>query len=412
MFAVVNSFITSIWGGTVSGIILGFLPAFFTKKDKSNPCQDSKIITSSDNLFKKSNLNFIKADSALVKACAVDDFDLGYDSTINANHNNRGNTSAGLNNGFSTSNMDDGSNPFNWDLHSLIMDNNKHDMNNNNYQLKQAENQHQVVTSTLTASNALFSEDEYDDSEDEDTVVCPLDDELNLGYVHSFNPDNIATMEMVSFSYNPLTQIPIPIPTPNLPVELEERESSNCKRVKKVHSIEGADTPPLLMRSKTHTELSSSQNNSNTPKLLSVETAVSSPGVSSPNSSISNSSGNNSASNGKVFTCKVCSTQFNVKGYLTRHMKKHATNKPFMCPFYNINSNSKCHLTGGFSRRDTFKTHLKALHFVYPTGTRCGERVDKRGRCAGCFKEFESNLNWLNSHVAVNKCKGMVSQYK
>ena len=41
--------------------------------------------------------------------------------------------------------------------------------------------------------------------------------------------------------------------------------------------------------------------------------------------------------------------------------------------------------SGGFSRRDTFKTHLKALHFVYPAGTKSLERNFKSGRCGGCF---------------------------
>ena len=133
----------------------------------------------------------------------------------------------------------------------------------------------------------------------------------------------------------------------------------------------------------------------------------------------------------KIYTCSICNTTFKVKGYLTRHLKKHAKSKPFHCPYFdssieyienNNNTEQKipddnlkiprCHPTGGFSRRDTFKTHLKALHFVYPTGTKSNDRIDKHGRCAACFKEFSSNKDWLENHVMTNECEGMITKYK
>lgn len=125
----------------------------------------------------------------------------------------------------------------------------------------------------------------------------------------------------------------------------------------------------------------------------------------------------------KLYVCKVCGASFRVKGYLTRHSKKHCTKKPFECPFYAAEGEeqdgagthghgTKCHPTGGFSRRDTFKTHLKALHFIYPTGTKSSQRVNVSGRCAGCFKVFRNNADWLKNHIETNECPAMVRPYK
>lgn len=116
------------------------------------------------------------------------------------------------------------------------------------------------------------------------------------------------------------------------------------------------------------------------------------------------------------FECKICNARFKVKGYLTRHIKKHQLVKSFRCPFYtesqgqpNGTKGTKCHPTGGFSRRDTFKTHLKALHFIYPPGTKSNERTSIGGRCAGCFKFYNSNVDWLENHIEKHECSGTVS---
>ncbi|CUM63209.1 uncharacterized protein PRCAT00000779001 [Priceomyces carsonii] len=111
------------------------------------------------------------------------------------------------------------------------------------------------------------------------------------------------------------------------------------------------------------------------------------------------------------FECPHCEAKFKVKGYLTRHLKKHNSAKAFVCPFFeeptDSTSGSKCHPTGGFSRRDTYKTHLKALHFIYPPGTKSSERNMISGRCGGCFKFFEDNCKWLESHIEPGECKGV-----
>lgn len=115
--------------------------------------------------------------------------------------------------------------------------------------------------------------------------------------------------------------------------------------------------------------------------------------------------------------CTECNATFKVKSYLTRHSRKHTNAMAFMCPFHDISavdnfgnvikSATKCHPTGGFSRRDTYKTHLKALHFIYPPGTKSSDRNSTGGRCAGCFEYFESNARWLKYHIECDQCKGL-----
>ncbi|KAI5969558.1 STP3 [Candida margitis] len=136
---------------------------------------------------------------------------------------------------------------------------------------------------------------------------------------------------------------------------------------------------------------------------------------------------------GHTFECPHCNSEFKVKGYLTRHLKKHSSSKAFHCPFFqessagssataagasappasassplSVSLGTKCHPTGGFSRRDTFKTHLKALHFIYPPGTKSNERNLLSGRCAGCFQFFENNNQWLTQHIETGLCQGTV----
>lgn len=102
--------------------------------------------------------------------------------------------------------------------------------------------------------------------------------------------------------------------------------------------------------------------------------------------------------------CPFCQRPFKNKSYLSRHLKKHDVVKEFKCPFFN-ESSSKCHhLNGEFSRKDTFKAHLKSIHFVYPIGVTKGDRSNSSGRCAGCFKEFENNSVWMIEHIEADLC--------
>lgn len=109
-----------------------------------------------------------------------------------------------------------------------------------------------------------------------------------------------------------------------------------------------------------------------------------------------------------LFACTECDATFRVKGYLTRHLKKHAENKAYTCPFFDPEKDRPCHPTGGFSRRDTYKAHLKSRHFTYPKKTRCSQRSQVAGHCRECGEQFESNEIWAERHVRPRLCKGIV----
>lgn len=140
----------------------------------------------------------------------------------------------------------------------------------------------------------------------------------------------------------------------------------------------------------------------------------------------------------RPFKCEVCSRGFARSNDLIRHKKLHWKDDlnqesmdfveklkclhelkgTYKCPF---NSNlinldlklkgsdiktadlpfetSNCHSTGVFSRCDTFKNHLKALHFEYPPGTKKKDRANVAGHCKHCGKKFESIDTWLKEHV-------------
>ncbi|ODQ80143.1 hypothetical protein BABINDRAFT_161125 [Babjeviella inositovora NRRL Y-12698] len=122
-------------------------------------------------------------------------------------------------------------------------------------------------------------------------------------------------------------------------------------------------------------------------------------------------SGDGSASGSDVYACQMCPAEFRVRGYLTRHMKKHSTKKAYTCPFFSDNARVKCHAHGGFSRRDTYKTHLKSRHFTYPPGTKCGSRGDVSGWCGLCGKEYKDNELWVELHIETGECGGLPSGF-
>lgn len=113
------------------------------------------------------------------------------------------------------------------------------------------------------------------------------------------------------------------------------------------------------------------------------------------------------SSNDELFQCPFCDTAFRVKGYLTRHLKKHAENKAYTCPFYDPSSDKPCHANGGFSRRDTYKAHLKSRHFIYPKKTPCSQRSMVAGNCRECGDKFESNEIWAEHHVRTKQCSAI-----
>lgn len=120
-----------------------------------------------------------------------------------------------------------------------------------------------------------------------------------------------------------------------------------------------------------------------------------------------------SASGGRHrHACPYCPASFRLKGYLTRHLKKHSSAKLYNCPFFDLTSSHKCHSTGGFSRRDTYKTHLKSRHFKYPSGTKSANRTGMIGWCGLCGESFANNEIWVENHIESGLCPGLPSSYQ
>ncbi|QLL30794.1 hypothetical protein HG536_0A06090 [Torulaspora globosa] len=115
----------------------------------------------------------------------------------------------------------------------------------------------------------------------------------------------------------------------------------------------------------------------------------------------------------EIFVCHYCDAKFRIRGYLTRHIKKHAIQKAYHCPFFNASAPSelRCHNSGGFSRRDTYKTHLRARHFVYPKGVKPQNRSKSSGHCSQCGQFFENTDKWVEQHIENGECKGLPDGY-
>lgn len=108
--------------------------------------------------------------------------------------------------------------------------------------------------------------------------------------------------------------------------------------------------------------------------------------------------------------CKICSRGFSRSNDLLRHFKCHwkkigADGSQYRCPFKSGPRGAHCcHLLGIFSRCDTYKNHLKAIHFQYPGGTRKSERNLVPGWCRLCEKDFKNVDEWFTTHVDTGKC--------
>lgn len=121
----------------------------------------------------------------------------------------------------------------------------------------------------------------------------------------------------------------------------------------------------------------------------------------------------------KIHHCPHCEATFKIRGYLTRHLKKHADKKAYTCPFHKFsiyidehNNTHKCHPNGGFSRRDTYKTHLKSRHFKYPKGVKTKDRPKSSGNCSMCGEFFENAEIWCEIHVEGGECKYLPPGFK
>lgn len=115
--------------------------------------------------------------------------------------------------------------------------------------------------------------------------------------------------------------------------------------------------------------------------------------------------------------CEYCSRGFARPNDLFRHIKCHwkeigSDKGQFKCPYKNHTSGDHCgHNSGIFSRCDTFKNHLKAIHFQYPNGIKKEQRAKSAGTCRMCQLSFNSVDDWLNNHLEKNQCP-YANEYK
>lgn len=115
--------------------------------------------------------------------------------------------------------------------------------------------------------------------------------------------------------------------------------------------------------------------------------------------------GSNNGRPEQAFRCPDCGMTFRMHGYLTRHMRKHSDVMRFNCPMFPLfPEEAKCHCTGGFSRGDTYKMHMKTRHFIYPRGVARKNRADCEGDCVGCGEHFINNEKWFKEHIVPKKC--------
>lgn len=126
-----------------------------------------------------------------------------------------------------------------------------------------------------------------------------------------------------------------------------------------------------------------------------------------------------SAEDGQYHQCPHCDSKFKMRGYLTRHLKKHSLEKAYRCPFRESSVyvdehdvTHQCHPTGGFSRRDTYKTHLKSRHFKYPEGVPAKKRAQSPGNCSMCGEWFENGEIWCEIHIEGGECRHLPQGFK
>ncbi|EGW32490.1 uncharacterized protein SPAPADRAFT_61557 [Spathaspora passalidarum NRRL Y-27907] len=189
------------------------------------------------------------------------------------------------------------------------------------------------------------------------------------------------------------------------------------------NDIKHHDLSPTISNTSNSSTLSQKirKENSATPTTTNT-TSPFTPDVDDDKSSVS-SQGEQSAESpdaeGKIHHCPHCDATFKIRGYLTRHLKKHAVNKAYTCPFHKVsiyidenNITHKCHPNGGFSRRDTYKTHLKSRHFKYPKGTKTKQRATSSGSCSMCGEFFPNAEIWCELHVEGGECKYLPAGFK
>lgn len=174
---------------------------------------------------------------------------------------------------------------------------------------------------------------------------------------------------------------------------------------------------PMSSNSSNNESILSNEKNKKKDKEETPMTTNSSPYMSSDHDEYKSKSDEDGEN--KSYHCPHCDAVFKIRGYLTRHIKKHAVNKAYSCPFHKFsiyidenNITHKCHPTGGFSRRDTYKTHLKSRHFKYPKGTKTKDRSSTPGNCSMCGEYFQNSEIWCEIHIEGAECKYLPTGFK
>ncbi|QPG77035.1 hypothetical protein FOA43_004432 [Brettanomyces nanus] len=120
----------------------------------------------------------------------------------------------------------------------------------------------------------------------------------------------------------------------------------------------------------------------------------------------------------KPYACTTCSRAFKRLNDLIRHEKCHLSKLgawEYQCPFHpgassgNSHGEISCHQTGYFTRCDTYKNHLKAIHFKYPPNTLKSERSKVSGHCKECGMYFNGVQDWLKNHIENNVCPKIIN---
>lgn len=241
----------------------------------------------------------------------------------------------------------------------------------------------------------------------DDLKQCALDADSNIV------PYRDARGEIgFKFSHQrqPQRQQPSPISDISSPEMKSKRNGFNAGQRMLVTQKSGMGLGLLSPASSVRSSISSDKGELNDKK-MDIKAEVKQAEELMGESEIETSEGEKDDEGQKTHTCPYCHARFRLRGYLTRHMKKHSKKKAYRCPFYDPNSPQKCHATGGFSRRDTYKTHLKARHFRYPPGVKSGQRTGMVGWCAACGEKFLNNEIWVERHIEAGLCPGLPAGY-
>lgn len=220
--------------------------------------------------------------------------------------------------------------------------------------------------------------------------------------------------------------------------------------------------PPSISSFNNHSSSLLKQGNTNSPSI----TANNNSNKVSPVSSNGNGTDvlpeNFYLPEGVNYVCHYCDASFQVRGYLSRHIKKHAIVKEFTCPYYryvseiksymenNLNNsyykteenleddrkkyqsrNRVCHNHNGeFWRKDTLMIHLKKKHYSVDRNTlkllleqkkleqgpgiKGKPKVDTTklpGTCICCNERFANADDFCNNHVLAGSCSALPNGY-